>query len=87
MNRNLYGNNKHMKKHDEICSTGTGYREIQEGAEAEIASKLKANAKTDKEIEAINEGIKKIGGLIVTGKIKQRIIRTREGNANRTGNR
>lgn len=47
---------------------------LKEGAEAEIAAKLKANAKTDKEIEAINKGIEKMGVDIKTGKLNNDIL-------------
>ena len=47
---------------------------LKDGAEAEIAAKLKANAKTDEEIKAIQQGIDKMKVDIQTGKLNNEIL-------------
>ena len=47
---------------------------LKDGAEAEIAAKLKANAKTDEEIKAIQQGIDKMKIDIQTGKLNNEIL-------------
>ena len=48
--------------------------QLQEGAEAEIAAKLKANAKTDEEIKAIQLGMDKMREDIKSGKLNNEML-------------
>ena len=47
---------------------------LKEGAEAEIAAKLKANAKTDEEIKAVQLGMEKMKVDIQSGKLNNEIL-------------
>ena len=47
---------------------------LKEGAEAEIAAKLKANAKTDEEIKAVQLGMEKMKVDIQSGKLNKTVV-------------